>query len=72
MTAPDSSDEGQQEDSQPAEDSPLAEDSQQNGDSSAERWETALLQQMTPRAEAQKHLTFRRRRDGGSTVRILT
>lgn len=36
VTTPDSSDEGQQEDSQPAEDSPLAEDSQQNGDSSAE------------------------------------
>lgn len=36
VTTPDSSDEGQQEDSQPAEDSAPAEDSQQNGDSSAE------------------------------------
>ena len=36
VTAPDSSDEGQQEDSQPAEDSAPAEDSQQNGDSSSE------------------------------------
>lgn len=36
VMAPDSSDEGQQEDSQPAEDSAPAEDSQQSGDSSAE------------------------------------